>query len=79
MKKTLLQSHLGDDKFRFSVKLEGAECPPLGVESRIRAMELLRALTTNPGLTDCGNNHFETMRMFHDGKSWVIELEAVGT
>lgn len=39
---------------------------------------MLKAIANNPGMMDCGSLPFQTLKMFHDGEKWIIELEAVG-
>lgn len=79
MKKTVNQSQVGTDVYKYTVKLEGEECPESGPQSRMQAQSMLSTIASNLSLTDCGNNAFQTLRMRHDGGCWVIELEAVGS
>ena len=65
------------DKYRYRTILEGDPCPPEGQHSIIEQYKLLQTIVDTPHLLHCGPKHFETLRMFHSGVSWVIETEAI--
>jgi hypothetical protein len=78
MKRSLRSARVTEVENRYSVRLEDEPSPVDGIENRERQKEMLRAVANNPGMMDCGSLRFQTLKMFHDGEKWVIELEAVG-
>jgi hypothetical protein len=40
--------------------------------------QMLLDLLETPGMLECGLEPFETLRMYHDGERWVVEMEATG-
>lgn len=59
-----------------------ADVESSGLDKARRQIEFLQDLAGNgffTGMLSCGPLPFETFRMFHDGSSWLVELEAQET
>lgn len=68
---------LGDAK-RHMVTL--VDDPSNGPQIRTRQFQFLSEVMTDGivrGLLNCGPMPFDTLRMRHDGGSWIIEMEAL--
>lgn len=61
---------------KVTVTYIGPPCDMLGGDSRVKQYDLLRTVVETPGLLDCGLTSFQTLRMEHNGSSWVLTLEA---
>lgn len=68
---------IGDSKRRYRAIIHSDECPPAGQTCRYLQYELLRELASNPDMSKLGMEDFQSLKMFHDGNKWVVELEAV--
>ena len=75
MKKTTRQIQLAN-KIRYRAIIESNECPERGPHSLLERSALLTAVVDNPSLLDCGPLVFDTMKMYHNGQVWIIEVEA---
>ena len=78
MRKNLKVVKLSEAENRYSVKIEGEECPAKTQAARVQQLSLLQTLVSTPGLTDCGPLPFQSLKMYHDGSRWIIDLEAQG-
>lgn len=78
MKRSVRNARVTEVENRYSVRLEDDPSPVDGIENRERQREMLRLVANNAGMMDCGSLPFQTLKMFHDGSRWIIELEAVG-
>lgn len=78
MNRTLKQVRINDSESRYVVRIEDEPSVPKTMGARLRQYELLKTLTSTPGLMDCGNLPYQSMRMWHDGEKWIIEMEATG-
>lgn len=78
MKKTSTRVDIGEGNIRYRVRLEGEECIEGTAAGRACQLNMLDSLTTTPDLTNCGPVPFQSMKMIHNGRGWVIEMEAVG-
>ena len=78
MFRSLKQVKLNDTEFRYVVRIEDDPSPANTQLSKFRQRDFLRALIDTHGLMDCGNQVFQSMKMWHDGEKWLMELEAVG-
>lgn len=76
MKKSISKVRIGDNLYRYKVKLEDSFSEYGTPSYRARQRAFLREIIDNEGLLSCGTSDFQKMSMFHDGKSWVIEAEA---
>lgn len=61
---------------KVTVTYTGEPCPATGMASRAKSFDLLRSVVETPGLLDCGLSSFQSLRMEHNGTSWVLTLEA---
>lgn len=77
MKKTLSNVKLGDSQIRARVRIEDDECLPTSQYFRMGAYRLLRTIADQPDLTACLLAPFERLTVYHNGKSWVADAEAV--
>lgn len=78
MNRTLKQVRLNDSESRYIVRIEDVPSASKTQEARMRQYDLLKTLTSTPGLLDCGNLAFQSLKMWHDGEKWIIEMEATG-
>jgi hypothetical protein len=76
MKKNTVTVKKGDEDARVKVTFEGEDCPDSGVECRFQQMEMLKTIANNPELQNCGYWSFQTLKMYHSGNRWVLELSA---
>jgi hypothetical protein len=67
-----------DDRIKvFRVRIEDDLFTiPGTAEYRFQQFDMLRTIAEQPQVAACGPLDFQTMKMFHDGAKWVIELEA---
>lgn len=77
MNKKLVKTPAGENITRYSVRLDSDECSKGTQLARFLQFEMLRTIATDPSITACGLNDFQTLRMYHDGSKWVIDLEAI--
>lgn len=68
---------ISETQTRYRSRIESEPCSPNTQESRIIQYNLLRTMIDTPDLLACGPVVFETMRFFHSGTCWVVELEAI--
>lgn len=78
MNRSVKQIRLTDGENRYVTRIEDEPSMALTIASKGRQIAMLQAIGNTPGLIDCGTMPFQTMKMWHDGAKWVIELEAVG-
>lgn len=79
MKRTQSKSALSGNEVKVTVKLESEHCEVGSLQARMQQVEMLRQLTSNPELMNCGYAPFQRLTMRHTGEAWVIEMEAVAT
>ena len=77
MKRTVLRTVIGEDQERIRVRIETDECVPESQAAHFFVFELLRHLAEQPDLSACGMVPFQKLSIFHDGKRWIAEAEAV--
>lgn len=53
------------------------ETAPNTIESRYRQLTVIQELLDTPDLLACDSEPFSSLRMWHDGRKWVIEIEAL--
>jgi hypothetical protein len=70
-------SDLGDNLKKYTTRLFSADCEQYTDDGYKLKFNLLQAVTSNPGLADCGPSRFDTLKMYYDGRRWVLELSAV--
>jgi hypothetical protein len=78
MNRSLKQIRLTDGENKYVSRIEDEPSAQFTIAAKIRQVAVLTTLATTPGLTDCGTLPFQTLKMWHDGNRWIIELEAVG-
>jgi hypothetical protein len=78
MNRSLKQIKLVDGQSKYVSRIEGDACQPNTIGAKFLQLQLLDQLAHTPGMIDCGNLPYQTMKMFHDGEKWVVELEAIG-
>lgn len=76
MKKTVSNVIVGEDKVRSRVRIEGDECLNTSQQFKMGAYMLLQIIASQPDLTACLMSPFETLTVYHNGKSWVADAEA---
>ncbi len=78
MTKTVRLVPVGDESVRHHVTIRDVEST--GPDISTRQFAFLNDLVVNGiynNLMHCGPLPFQTFRMFHDGRSWVVEMEAL--
>lgn len=78
-KNPLVRIPINDGMTRYRLTYESNPCQPQDVSGRVEQMSMLQSLVDQPQLTYCGPVPFDSMKVFHNGSSWVVELEAVET
>jgi len=68
---------MAGNQVKVTVKLESEPCELGSIEARKQQVELLRQLTANIELMNCGYSPFQKLTMKHTGELWLIEMEAV--
>jgi hypothetical protein len=68
---------IGDSRIRTTVRLEGEDCSPQTPQALLLQRVLFQTLADNFDLLNCGLEPFQTLRVFHDGQRWIVEVEAV--
>lgn len=74
--RTVHTTRTGDASFKWRLRIEDDLSSPDTEESFRLQMALLRSLVEQPELLMCGPIPAQKLRLFHSGKSWVIEAEA---
>jgi len=77
MKRTTSRVSIGGEQCRVTVRLDSDPCEVGTIEGRKAQVDLLRALTENIELMNCGFKPFQKLSMKHTGENWSIEMEAV--
>lgn len=77
MNRKVSKMDIGPDEVRYRTTLESDDCIEKTPESVFFQFELLRMIGTDPSLTACGLSHFQSLKMWHNGERWIIEVEAV--
>jgi hypothetical protein len=77
MKRTTSKVSIGGGLCRVSVRIESFPCEIDSREARRAQVELLRSLTDNIELLNCGFSPFQKLSMKHNGEVWTVEMEAV--
>ncbi len=76
MQRTYRDIPIGDSQHRHVVTLRDVPSDP-GPPADARRMAFLMELVPDgERLMHCGPVRFQKLRMYHDGQSWVIDLEA---
>lgn len=68
---------IGGGQCRVSVRIESEPCEIDTMEARRAQVALLRGLTDNIELLNCGFKPFQKLTMRHTGEVWLVEMEAV--
>jgi len=68
---------IGGGQCRVTVSIASAPCEPGSMQARMAQVALLRSLTDNVELLNCGFSPFQKLSMRHTGDVWLIEMEAV--
>jgi len=77
MKKTISNVKIDNDKVRSRVRIEDDECLATSPLFRMGAYRLLQTIVDKPELTFCLLSPFERLSVYHNGKSWVVDAEAI--
>jgi hypothetical protein len=68
---------IGGGQCRVTVVITSDPCEIGTMEARRAQVGLLRALTDNIELLNCGFKPFQKFTMRHTGEVWLVEMEAV--
>lgn len=68
---------VGGGQCRVTVSVTSEPCEAGSMKARMAQVALLRSLTDNVELLNCGFLPFEKLTMRHTGDVWLIEMEAV--
>jgi hypothetical protein len=77
VKRTTSSVPIGTTQKRNKTKIESDECVVGTQEARFAQFDLLQRLAEQPDLSSCGGVDFQKISMYHNGKSWIVECEAV--
>lgn len=77
MRRTTSKVSIGGEQCRVAVKIESDPCEMGTIEARRAQVAILRALTENIELLNCGFVPFQKLSMKHTGSNWLVEMEAV--
>lgn len=75
----LIRIPVNEVQTRYRLFYESEACEASSVPGRNEQFDILKQLAENPQLCYCGNVLFDTMKIFHNGSCWVVELEALET
>lgn len=73
-----LVAKLNDNLAKYTVRYESDPCTAGTPESTVIQSDLLLTVASTRTLQACGYHYYESLRYFHDGEKWVLELEAIG-
>lgn len=78
MQRSIKRVPLSDRRAKFIVTLTGDPVDTsLGdMDKAFKQVFLLRQLSDQPELLNCGTSRFEKAKIFFSGNAWVIEMEA---
>ncbi len=76
MNRRLTSVKLDNRSTRYRVRIESDPCDT-DLLMRQLQLNLLDNMANTPELTACGPVPFQTMKMYHDGGAWIVELEAI--
>lgn len=62
---------------RHQVTLIGEPCAEGSQLARLEQFRILQTIIDMPSLTSCELSPYQTMRQYHNGHAWVLELEAL--
>lgn len=77
MKKSISSVRIGEDKIRARVRIEDDECLDTSPLYRMAAYKLLQVLASQPDLSACLMSPFERLTVYHNGRAWVADAEAI--
>ncbi len=66
---------MGGDLYCFKVRYESDPCEAFTLEGLTHQQNLIHTLGTSPMLLETEAGRFESLKMFHDGLKWVVELQ----
>lgn len=75
MKRTLQTARIDEKTVRYRVRVEDFPSAPESQEYLDRQAMFLIFLGKDPMLLDCNGHTYQTLKMFHNGDSWVAEAE----
>ena len=65
------------NRIKVTVRIESEPCENGSVQGRQQQVQLLRQLSENIELMNCGFSPFQKLNMRHTGEVWLIEMEAI--
>ena len=75
----LIKIPLNEFQTRYRLSYESEPCETNSVAGRNTQLDLLRSLVDQPQLCYCGSQIFDTMKVYHNGSAWVVEMESLET
>lgn len=79
MKRTISKASMDGNRTKVTVRLESEPCENGSIEGRRQQVEMIRQLSDNIELMNCGFSPFQRLVMRHTGEAWLIEMEAVSS
>ena len=76
MKKTSLTRRISEKEVLEKTRVTDDESDLPGF-IEYRRYEFIRELADNPSLLMCGSVNYQKLNIFHNGKEWIAEAEAV--
>lgn len=74
--RTVKRVVIAPNRVRYKIRLTHDECPKGTHEAMVRQFLFVQWLANNYDLLSCGPSRFETLKVYHDGSSWIAEAEA---
>jgi hypothetical protein len=69
---------IGAGRQRTKVTITSTPCEPEGQQSLAIRQHLMESITYQRKLLQCGFATWQKLRMYHNGESWVVDVEATG-
>jgi len=73
----LIKIPLNEFQTRYRLSYETDPCEAGSVAGRNAQFDLLRTLADQPQLCYCGPMFFDTLKVYHNGSCWVVEMESL--
>jgi hypothetical protein len=77
MYRSTIRVALDNNKQRVVNRIEGNDVVKGSAEFEHARYQMLVAIANDPSLLHCGDSHFETLKMFHNGQRWIVETEVL--
>lgn len=76
MQRFVTEIPIGENRVRFKTVIRDIPTAKGSEDARMRQYQFLRELGDSFSVLACGMQMFESLKIYHDGNSWVAEAEA---